>query len=86
MRTFTWYLIEKIKALDKLDASVLQFFTWRCCRNRWTKNGRVNRLVGNGRERLRQWSDITTLMKVKVNSDMLVQRILDREQQTLFKV
>lgn len=66
--------------------SVFQFFTARCCRNAWTKNGRILRMIGNGRKRLRQFSDITTLIKTKINSDMLAQRLLDKEQQMLFKV
>ena len=84
VRTFLWYLVDKVRGVDEFDIGVLQLLACRICRRNWDKSGRVLRLVGKGRKRLQKWSSITTLMKAKLNSDMLVQRLLNSEQQILF--
>ena len=85
--TFIWYLLEKVRNVEKLKVGVLELYmTCVCCRRNWTRGGRMLRVIEKGKKRLAKWSDITTLMKAKINSDMLVQRLLNSEQQILFQV
>ena len=79
VKSFLWYLVEKIQGIEKLDISVFHLFACACCRRNWSRSGRVLRLVSKGEKRLKKWSDITTLLKAKLNSDMLIQRLLDSE-------
>jgi len=75
VKTFLWYLVEKIQGIERLDMSVFHLFACFCCRRNWNRL----RLINKGEKRFKKWSDITTLLKAKLNSDMLVQRLLDSE-------
>ena len=79
VRTFLWYLKEKVRSIEKVNMSIFQLLACRICRRNWTRSGRVLRMIGKGKRRLNKWSDITTLMKAKINSDMLAQRLLTSE-------
>ena len=86
VRTFLWYLLEKVQAVEKINTGIYQLLACRCCMRSWTRSGRVIRLVSKGKKRLNKFSEITTLMKAKINTDMLSQRLLTNEQQILFQV
>ena len=79
VRKYLWYLTEKIQAVRRLNANVLEVLACGPCRY-----NRIQRLVSKGKRRVQKWSDITTLMKSKINTDMLVQRLFNSHQQILF--
>ena len=79
VRTFLWYLVEKVQSADTSKIGLLQLLACKFCRRNWDRSGRVLRLVGKGKKRLQNWSEITTLMKAKINSDLLAQRLLNSE-------
>ena len=72
VRTFLWYLSEKVQAIDKFRLTIYQMLACKICRRNWDRKGRVLRIVGKARKRFTKWSDITTLMKAKNNTDMLI--------------
>ena len=80
VRTFLWYLTEKVRGIEKLRLGNFQMLRCRFCYRKSEKGLRVLKLVDKAKSRIERWSDIRTLMKAKLNSDMLIQRLLNSEQ------
>ena len=80
VKTFLWYLVDKVSNTEKMHMSVYHLYTtFKVCQRTWSRSGRVSRIIGKSKRRFTKWSSIITLMKAKINSDMLVQRLLNSE-------